>query len=187
MIRKPGCPGTIARQSRSRAPERRRAYGRPKTRCARSSPVLPPRCPKCRSAAKKFAATQACRKDTTLFEVQRSGDCGSPNTDGSSNPSRSDSKVESPSSFLLRPPPTRRTRPVSTTLPDSSSRIPRVIVDRDTAVARATRAIPPRPSAFASVATHSLRDRSSSAGLSALNFSRTVVESTQDRSALNPL
>jgi hypothetical protein len=57
----------------------------------------------------------------------------------------------------------RSTRPLRwqlVTRPASISRIPRVIVERDTPVARSTSAMPPCPSAIASDAAHSRLDRS---------------------------
>jgi len=118
----------------------------------------------------------SCR---TLFDVQRSGDVGSPDAEGSTRPSRSLSSVGSLASVRFRPPPGRRTRSAGALARVLNSLRPRVIVEYPMPVARATPAMPPRPSARASVAAHSRRARSVSAGANARYFARQSRTSTQ--------
>ena len=103
----------------------------------------------------------------TLLLVHRSGESGSPGAVGSTNASRSASKVAAVAIARLRPAPALRLRSGASVSPDSSARIPRWIVDREIPVARSTSAMPPWPIACASVAAHTRRDRSVNTGASA--------------------
>src|SRR5262249_44624353 len=69
----------------------------------------------------------------------------------------------------LRPPPGRRTRWVDAVWGACNSANPAAIARRETPVARATRVIPPRPSAAASAAEKSRRVRSLRNGVSISN------------------
>ncbi len=112
-----------------------------------------------------------------LFAVQRNGCSGSPRDSPSSSRSRSASSVGSVSVSGLRPAPGRRTRPAPGDSPDASSTRPRRIVEGAIPVARATAAVPPRPSAVASAAAHSRSARSSSSPASSLNRSPIAASS----------
>jgi len=70
---------------------------------------------------------------------------------------------------------------------DGSSLSPRVIVDVEIPVARATSVMPPRPRARASVAAHTRRDRSVSVGASARYFARQPRRSTHQNLPSHPL
>ena len=124
----------------------------------------------------RCSAAASCR---TLFEVQRSGDSGSPDAVGSTSPSRSASRVGSFARVLFRPPPGRRTRPGcrAAARPPVPVR-PRSIVEYAIPVARATPLMPPRPAARASVAAQIRRARSVKAGARALYFARQSRTST---------
>ena len=120
----------------------------------------------------------------TLREVQRSGDCGSPETVGSMSPSRSTINVASASAIRLLPPPARRIESGGSGCSSlSSSRRPRRTVDAEIPVASATTPTPPLPIALASVAAHTRRDRSFSVGERASYFSCSESTSTQLMSA----
>ena len=114
----------------------------------------PTRCPCSRSASPNRLA---------LRLVQRSGPDGSPRVAGSTSRSSAFVRPGSRSSARFLPAPGDRCRSDAPT-PASSSRRPFAMVTRDIPVASATRAVPPRPNARASVAAHSLRARSSSTG-----------------------
>src|SRR3972149_4287579 len=99
-----------------------------------------------------------------LLEVQRNGDWGSPATYGSTSASKSVLSVVSFCAVFLRPPPGLRICAAPLRFwADSNSLIPRLMVERELAMARSTNAMPPCPIDFASVAAHSLRLRSVSA------------------------
>src|SRR6266446_1581059 len=84
----------------------------------------------------------------------------SPRVTGSTSRSRSSLRLGSLLTLLLRPPPILRIRPSPARCPSRSSCIPSTMTCRDSPVARATTAIPPQPSAMASLAAKSLRVRS---------------------------
>src|SRR5215813_5381853 len=117
-------------------------------------------CPRRRSSSANFR---------TLLHVQRNGDSGSPRVSGSINCSRSSWSVRSVCTVRLRPPPGRRTRWVDAVWGARNSANPAAIARRETPVARATRVIPPRPSAAASAAEKSRRVRSLRNGVSISN------------------
>jgi hypothetical protein len=83
---------------------------------------------------------------------------------GSTSASKSASKVTSFSTVALRPPPARRTRPLSQSCPIESSSIPRPMVLGAIPVAAAAAAIPPYPADTASDAATKRRPRSSRNG-----------------------
>src|SRR5260221_9676933 len=102
-----------------------------------------------------------------LLHVQRRGDSGSPRLLGSTSESRAATSSRSWFSRLGRPPPRRRTRTSpSVSAPRRNSLRPARTVLIASPVASATAATPPWPNAPASAPAHSLRCRSSSAGLS---------------------
>jgi hypothetical protein len=87
--------------------------------------------------------------------VQRRGDVGSPRVAGDIRRSRASTKPGCWSATVLGPPPGRRTWPRATVSTRSGffrSRRPATIVWRARPVARATKAMPPRPRAVASTA-----------------------------------
>ena len=87
-----------------------------------------------------------------LFHVHRSGHSGSPRVAGSMRASQSANQVGSVSTRGFRPAPGRRIRSPMIVSGSSSSAKPVRIVGIDNPVARDTRAMPPYPSAQASLA-----------------------------------
>ena len=103
----------------------------------------------------------------TLLHVHRNADSGSPRVNGSTRFSKSRNSAGSSTKVFFRPPPFLRDR--VSTVGDTrglrrNSAIPTRMARRDTPLARATSAIPPRPIAWLSAAAHSRRIRSSRKG-----------------------
>src|SRR4051812_25750575 len=106
---------------------------------------------------------------------------GSPRVLGSTNRSKSVSRVASSTSSRCRPPPGRRQRDASTGVSSGgwrSSRMPAVMVVREKPVASATSDRPPRGKAKASVAAQCRRIRSVIVADNSLYFSRRLVTVT---------
>ena len=117
----------------------------PSWRSSRATASFRHRCPCRASSPARF---------TSDFVVHFSGEPGSPMVLSSSSSSSAAVNPGSLSSSFLRPPPGRRARPgASAPSPSSSSACdtPAATVSSDTPAARATAAIPPYPSARASV------------------------------------
>ena len=110
-----------------------------------------------------------------ILAADKHGDSGSPRVAGSTSPSMAWTSSGSKVVNALRPPPGLRTCPGSIYRPDSKCSVPRRIVVCANRVARATAATPPRPIAWASVAAHSRRCRSSSADASSWYFLRIML------------
>src|SRR5258707_12011237 len=104
-----------------------------------------------------------------LWQVQRSGDSGSPRVSASIIASSLSTRPGSVTSMGLRPAPGRRMRPPHDT-PASISPMPLWMALRDSPHARCTRLTPPWPNALASLAAVRRRVRSSSRGQTVPNF-----------------
>ena len=107
-----------------------------------------------------------------LFDVHRSGHSGSPRVAGSMRASQSANQVGSVSTRGFRPAPGRRIRSPMIVSGSSSSAKPVRIAGIDNPVARDTRAMPPYPSAQASLAAINRRSFSSKKGASRPYFFR---------------
>jgi hypothetical protein len=123
-----------------------------------------------RPTFRPWAATSSARRRND-FVVHVSGFIGSPCVLSSTSASRAGTRVGSFTARAGRPAPGRRTRP-SGSSPASSSARPRRTHPLETPAARATAAIPPRPSCRASAAYRILRCRSLRCGVTASSFSR---------------